>query len=108
MKKQLRDKIKKLKKEGKNPAEISKELDIPYSTVQYHYNDEVRRRHIEHVKLMQKEKPQKRDKEKHREYQRKYQSNRYKTDKIFREKMKERNKLHQRKVYELKKKKKKE
>ena len=107
MNKETISKIKKLKKKGKNPTEISKLLNIPYSTVQYHYDDEARKRHIAHVKLMQKEKPQKRNKKKNREYQRKYHNRRYKEDEEYREKMKKANREHQRKVYALKKKEKK-
>lgn len=99
-----REQIKKLKEQGKKPMEISKELNIPYSTVMYHYNDEYRLRHIEHCKIMRKENPPKINKVKYRNYQRKYHNRRYKEDEVYREKCKEANKLNQRKAYALKKK----
>lgn len=98
-----KEQIQQLKKEGKNQITISKELNLPYSTVRYYYNEDARLKHIEHVKLMQKEKPQKRNKVKGREYQRKYHNKRYKEDEVYREKLKEANRINQRKVYALKK-----
>lgn len=71
-----KERIRRLKEEGKTQSEISKELNIPYSTVQYYYNEKIRQRALNYQKEYQKRNPQTRG-DKYREYQRKYHKKYY-------------------------------
>ena len=92
-------KIQKLKEQGKTKTEISKLLEIPYSTVCYHYDEEYKKRHIEKAKERNKKHGYKRNEDKYREYQRNYHNKRYKTDKKYREKVKKLSREYQRRKY---------
>jgi transposase len=81
-------KILELKEQGRSNLEIAKELKIAISTVQYWVNPEYRIKSIERnkeafIKLSGNKK--KELTKQRRDYQRKYQSNRYKNDPKFRE-----------------------
>ena len=69
--------IKQLKEKGKKQIEISKELEIPNSTVQYYFSDRQKEKTKERSKKRYKEKGDTRDKEHYKEYQRIYQNKRY-------------------------------
>lgn len=81
--------------------EISIELNIKYSTIQYYYNPRYREKAIERSKKRLKRLGDTRNKEKRRQYQKDYQSRRYKEDKEFREKQKERSINYQKKIHNL-------
>lgn len=93
MKKEIKNKINKLKEEGKTKTEISKELNLPYSTICYNFNEDYKLKQIKRTNKYSKENRDCRDKEKYKEYQRNYHRDRYNNDPEFREKVKERNRL---------------
>jgi len=68
--------IRKLKEEGLTQKAISNKLNIPTSTVQYHYDLKNKERSINYQKEYQKKNPPKRG-DKYREYQRIYHNKRY-------------------------------
>lgn len=91
-KEQIRD-IRRLKDNKISITDISRQLNLPVSTVQYYYDDKYKQKALERAKKWQSENKQYRDKESYRKYQRKYHARRYSEDKEFREKVKERNRI---------------
>jgi len=71
MKQELINKIKELKSKGKKQIEISKELNIPVSTVQYYFDKKHRIRGLKYAKEYRKTHPIERGDE-YRKYQREY------------------------------------
>jgi len=74
-KKQI-NKIKELKEKRSTAKEISIELKIPTSTVQYHYDENNKNRQIKYQQEYQKKNPPIRG-DRYRNYQREYQRARY-------------------------------
>lgn len=97
---ELKERLFKLKEEGKKQVEIANELGISVQLVNYWFNPEIRKKRIENAKLYFSKKP-KLEKTKiyksRNEYFREYIRKKYQEDPIFREKQKERCKLNQRK-----------
>ena len=82
-----------MKGSGVSFAEIGRTLGFAESTVQYHVKEDYRKKAISRsLKNPNKWSGKK-------EYMKKYMSNRYNNDEEFREKVKESNKLNQRKRY---------
>jgi transposase len=75
--KEQKIKIKEMYELGKSITEISKELELPYSTIQYHANEQTRKKHIEKAKNYSKENPRK-PTEQRKEYMRNYMREYYK------------------------------
>ena len=74
--KQQIKKIEDLKKKGRTAKEVSKELNLNYQTVLYHYNPKVKEYKINYQREYQKKNKPVRD-DKYREYQRIYHKERY-------------------------------
>lgn len=88
--KEIKERIQELKKQEKSAAEIARILNLPTSTVYYHYNKKNRAKTIERVKKYQKKNKLNRNKEKYKQYQKEYRNKKYKEDSEFRENQKER------------------
>lgn len=72
-----KERIKQLKQEGKKPIEISKELNLPLSTVRYHYDSKYKENQITRSKEYTKKNGDNRNKENFRKYQREYKKKMY-------------------------------
>ena len=83
------EKIKKLREEGKSQKEISEILNIPKSTVQYWFSEEIRKRKIkrgiEWYKNLSEEKKKELN-ERRKGYRRNYYKNKYHNDEEYRKK----------------------
>lgn len=76
MKQETINQIKLLKEQGKRPIEISRELNLPYSTILYYCSSEYRKNKINDAKEYQKKNKPKRT-DKLRAYQREYHKKYY-------------------------------
>ena len=87
MKQETKDKIQELKGQGKTVREIHKELNLPESTVQYHYDDKRRKNRIKGVIEYFRNLPQERKSEiykRRKEYITKYVRKKYRTNEAYR------------------------
>lgn len=91
------NKIKELKKKGKTMVEISKELNLPYSTVQYYFNSKYKENQLKRSKEYVKKHGITRNEKNYKEYQRNYHAKKYNEDPDYREKLKKLNRENQRK-----------
>lgn len=98
MEKEIINKIKELKEEGKTAKEISKELNMPYSSVRYHFSEKEKTKSIERAKKYNRENPEKINKERNKLYQRKYKNDYYHSPENH-ERLKEYHREYQRKRY---------
>jgi len=96
--KEIRNKIKELRDQGKRVCDIQKELGMQQSQVSYYFNDKSRLKRIKKAVEYAKQNPRKIT-EKYREYQRKYHNKRYKEDETFREKVKRKSREYQKMIY---------
>jgi len=71
MKQELINKIKELKSKGKKQIEISKELNIPTSTVQYYYDEKYKIQKLKYIREYRRKHKIKRG-DNYRQYQREY------------------------------------
>lgn len=95
----MKNKIQKLKKEGKTCKEVSKILGIEYSKCFYYYNEEARKKAIQRQIVYNRKNEDKRDMDKYRAYQKKYQNNYYHSPEHH-ERMKKYHRDYQKKRYD--------
>lgn len=91
--------IQQLKKLGLTSYEVSQKLEIPQSIIWYWWSEETRKTRIEGAKRYYKNLPKEKKKQIARRYSSyisSYMKDRYNTDEVFREKIKERSREYQR------------
>ena len=92
---EMKEQIRILRNKGISLVEIGKDLGIASSTVAYHSSEDYKKKTI--TRSIKNAKPRDR-----KDYNRKYQSEKYKNNEAYRERIKRDNRVNQKKKYEEK------